>query len=444
MSWKRIKIGDFLQRIKRPIKLVESKSYKLVTIRINHKGIALRETKKGAEINSNMYEVKEGDFILSGIDARNGAFGIIPKELDSAVVTNDFWYFEIDESVIDKRLFLELTATTWFDELCKRGSDGTTQRIRLQKEKFFNQYISLPNDIMLQRALMSKITNIRIKQNKLETEISLQKEYLSKLRQSILQDAINGKLTKEWRENNPNFEPASELLKRIKAEKQKLIKEGKIRKEKSMEPIKEDEILFDIPESWVCCRLGDLCTKTGSGSTPKEGYSSQGVIFLRSQNVYNDGITLGGLVYISQKTHLSMSGTIVKSPDLLLNITGGSIGRCAIVPESIMEANINQHVSIIRLIDIKMNNYIHFIVISDYFQKMIIKAQTGAGREGLPKSKMDKILIPIPPQVEQTEIARIVKTLLSKVTELENRIIESEQNTQQLMKAVLGEFFENK
>ena len=137
-------IGDFLKRIKRPINLVDDQDYKLVTIKMNHNGVVLRELKKGALIKSNMYEVKKGDFILSGIDARNGAFGIVPPELDGAIVTNDFWYFVIDESIIAKRLFLELTATSWFDEICKRGSDGTTQRIRLQKDKFFNQSVLLP------------------------------------------------------------------------------------------------------------------------------------------------------------------------------------------------------------------------------------------------------------------------------------------------------------
>ena len=121
-------IGDFLKRIKRPIQLIDDQEYKLVTIKMNHNGVVLREHKKGALIKSKMYEVKKGDFILSGIDARNGAFGIVPPELDGAIVTNDFWYFKIDENIISKRLFLELTATTWFDEICTRGSDGTTQR----------------------------------------------------------------------------------------------------------------------------------------------------------------------------------------------------------------------------------------------------------------------------------------------------------------------------
>ena len=89
-------IGDFLKRIKRPIDLKPNQEYNLVTIKMNHKGVVLRGKKKGQDIKSKMFEVKEGDFILSGIDARNGAFGIVGKDLEGAIVTNDFWYFEID------------------------------------------------------------------------------------------------------------------------------------------------------------------------------------------------------------------------------------------------------------------------------------------------------------------------------------------------------------
>ena len=135
-NWQKVKIGNFFKRIKRPIKLEKDKSYKLVTIRMHHKGIVLREEKQGYLIKSNMYEVHKGDFILSGIDARNGAFGIVPEELNKAIVTNDFWYFKLDENIVNKYFFLELTATSWFDDICKKGSDGTTQRIRLKKINF--------------------------------------------------------------------------------------------------------------------------------------------------------------------------------------------------------------------------------------------------------------------------------------------------------------------
>jgi type I restriction enzyme S subunit len=266
-------IGDFLKRIKRPVELVADKDYKLVTIKMNHNGIVLRGTKKGSDIKSKMYEVKEGDFILSGIDARNGAFGIIPKDLDGAIVTNDFWYFEIDEKVISKRLFLELTATTWFDDICKKGSDGTTQRIRLQKNKFFNQQILLPEGDE-QEKLLSTILEFKKGQNGLMKEVEIQNQLLTQLKQSILQEAIQGKLTADWRKQNPNTEPASEILNRIKSVKAQLIKDKKIKKEKALPSITEEEIPFELPAGWLWCRMQNyLDVRDGTHNTPK--YVSQ-------------------------------------------------------------------------------------------------------------------------------------------------------------------------
>jgi restriction endonuclease S subunit len=183
---KSVLIGDFLRRIKRPIDLDPSTRYKLVTVKLKHKGVVLREEKIGANIKSKMYQVREGDFILSGIDARNGAFGIVPPELDGAVVTNDFWYFEIDDEVVDKDFFLELTATHWFDEICRKGSDGTTQRIRLQKAKFFSQRIHLP-DLEEQKLFNKKFQAVRA----LEAQIKQSQTYAEGLMQAVLREAFS-------------------------------------------------------------------------------------------------------------------------------------------------------------------------------------------------------------------------------------------------------------
>ena len=123
-QWKKVKIGDFLKRKRVTVVLDERTKYKLVTVRLYHKGIVLREEKLGSLIKSNMYKVTKGDFILSGIDARNGAFGIIPDELDGAIVTNDFWYFDIDESIIKREYFLWLTSTPVFLDACQKASKG--------------------------------------------------------------------------------------------------------------------------------------------------------------------------------------------------------------------------------------------------------------------------------------------------------------------------------
>jgi len=151
-----------------------------------------RTKKKGAEIKSKMFRIETGDFILSGIDARNGAFGIVSEELNDAIVTNDFWYFELDDSIIDKQFFLELTSTNWFDDLCKKGSDGTTQRIRLQKTKFFNQKISLP-ELDEQKELVSKMEDIQ----KLRKNIDKTYLYTNELARAILNEAFEPDKNKE-------------------------------------------------------------------------------------------------------------------------------------------------------------------------------------------------------------------------------------------------------
>ena len=145
MTWQTVKLGDILERKKNLVEIKDDKEYKLVTVRLFHKGVNLRKVAKGSELSSNkMHSVKTGEFILSGIDARHGAFGIVPAELEGAVVSNDFWCLSFDENIIEKRFFLKLTSTTFFDDLCKKASDGTTNRVRLQADKFFNLEITLP------------------------------------------------------------------------------------------------------------------------------------------------------------------------------------------------------------------------------------------------------------------------------------------------------------
>jgi type I restriction enzyme S subunit len=136
-----------------------------------------------------------------------------------------------------------------------------------------------------------------------------------------------------------------------------------------------------------------------------------------------------------------MAGTTVSTDDLLLNITGGSIGRCAIVSDEIEEANINQHVAIIRPVLRPSGKYLHAVILSPYFQGKIEEAQTGAGREGLPKNKMDRIAIPLPPLAEQAAIVERVERLMTTCRALEVEIDHSRTHATHLLQAVLKETF---
>ena len=237
------------------------------------------------------------------------------------------------------------------------------------------------------------------------------------LRQKILDLAIHGKLVPQ----DPNDEPASVLLERIKAEKERLIKEGKIKRSKKSAKTSDtphyQNVPFEVPDNWVWTTVENICSKIGSGSTPKgSNYTSDGIFFFRSQNVHNLGIVLDDIKYISEDVHKSMIGTEVRPNDLLLNITGGSLGRCAIVPNIIDRGNVSQHVCILRPISIKAE-YLHTFILSSFFARTM--KITGSGREGLPKYNLEKMFLPLPPFAEQQRIVAEIKRWFAFVDQIE-------------------------
>jgi type I restriction enzyme, S subunit len=438
---KPVMIGDLLHRIKRPINLEPASRYKLVTVKLYHKGVVLREEKLGADIKSKMYQVKEGDFILSGIDARNGAFGIVPPELDGAVVTNDFWYFEIEDDVVDKSFFLEITSTHWFDEICRKGSDGTTQRIRLQKDKFFNQTIYLP-DLSEQRIFNKTFQAIKASNKTLSSELTRQQTLLKKLRQQILQEAIEGKLTADWRSQNPDVEPASELLKRIAAEKAQLVKDKKIKAQKPLPPITEEEKPFDLPQGWEWCRIWEIAKVITSGSRDwAKYYSKDGAIFVTMGNLSKASyqLRMDTIRYVKPPRNSEGARTMLLENDLLISITG-DVGNLGLIPPNFGEAYINQHTCVLRFMPECQNKYF-----PELMRSPLARYQYDAPQRGIKNSfrlgDVGEMIIPIPPKAEQQAIVTKVEKLLALCDQLETQITRNQTHAEQLMQAVLKEAF---
>ncbi|MEH6761859.1 MAG: restriction endonuclease subunit S [Maribacter arcticus] len=268
---------------------------------------------------------------------------------------------------------------------------------------------------------------------------------IKKLRETVLQLAVQGKLTADWRATQPNTEDAIQLLNCIQEEKAQLIKDKKIKREKALPVITDDEIPYELPVGWVWCRMGDIAEKLGAGSTPsggKNAYVDDGIMFFRSQNVRNYYLKLQQVAFITDEIHEKMKGTKVQPQDLLLNITGGSIGRCALVPDDFDTANVSQHVAIIRLIDLAMRKYMHSLILSKQFQDTIMDVQVGVSREGLSMTKLKLFLVPLPPLEEQKAIVHKVNALMGLCDVLEQEVQQSQENSEQLMKSCLREVFE--
>lgn len=254
---------------------------------------------------------------------------------------------------------------------------------------------------------------------------------VEQLRKFVLDLAVRGKLV----EQHEGDEPAEDLLKRIKSAKKQQGQKW------AAAPLNHEDEPFTLPPSWRWARVGEICSKTGSGSTPRGGksaYKSSGVPFLRSQNVHNDRLRLDDVAYIDPQTHEKMSGTRVLPGDLLLNITGGSIGRCARVPNDFGEANVSQHVAIIRPASRGLDRFLHTLIHSPYFQSLIFDEQTGAGRGGLPKYKMDQIPVALPPLAEQERIISRINQLIDLLDRLETTRTQRESTRNRLTTASLA------
>jgi len=432
------RLGDYIQKENNSLGSAGAQELQLIGVSNEH---GLHSSTRNTSADLSRYQRVERDwFAYNPMRVNIGSIGLADDDSKTGFISPDYTVFSCLKG-LDPHYLLHFLKSDYGLEEIARNCSGAVRK-RLYYSGLAEIEISIP-DIKQQREFVQRINSIR-ETIRFICDQNSDRIELPKLKQAILQEAIQGKLTADWRAANPDTEPASELLKRIQKEKARLIADKKLRPEKPLPKISPSEIPFEIPTGWEWPRLIELSEKTGSGSTPsggKSAYSESGIPFLRSQNVHDDGLVLDDVARISDAIHKRMEGTTVFPDDLLLNITGGSIGRCAIVGNEIEEANVNQHVAIIRPVLRPYGKFLHSVILSPYFQGKIEEAQTGAGREGLPKNKMDRILIPLPPLAEQAAIVERVEALMAHCRALEMEIEHSRTHAAHLLQAVLKEAF---
>ena len=182
----------------------------------------------------------------------------------------------------------------------------------------------------------------------------------------------------------------------------------------------------EFSEEWEKHTIGELAIKVGSGVTPKGGetvYKKEGHPFVRSQNVGLGVLLLEDIAYIDDTTHIRQKNTELQIDDVLLNITGASIGRSAVVNEQIAGGNVNQHVCIIRTKDNLVSSFLCNFLLSNYGQKQIDSFQAGGNRQGLNFEQIKSIKIGIPCVKEQSKIAKTLQLLDERIA-TQNKIIE--------------------
>lgn len=265
------------------------------------------------------------------------------------------------------------------------------------------------------------------------------KEDVQLLRQTILSLAVQGKLVPQ----DPNDEPASVLLEKIKEEKERLVKEGKIRKQKPLPPIKEEEIPYEVPEGWIITTLARVISKINYGYTASADHEIKDVLFLRISDIQNGNVnwnTVPGCK-ISKRNFIKYK---LEEGDIVIARTGGTVGKSFIIDRIVKPTVFASY--LIRITPSKniSPRFLKYFLDSPLYWRQLKGNLSGTGQPNVNAQKLKNLLLPLPPLNEQKRIVAKVDQLMSLCDQLEEQLEHSRQAVDQLLQSVLKMAFSNK
>lgn len=364
--------------------------YRQVGVKLWGVGAYERESIEGSQTKyKTLSRVEADDIIVNKIWARNGSVAVVPKNLAGCYVSGEFPTFVPIREKLNPRWFHWLTKTKDFWKQCDDKSQGTSGKNRIRPELFLEIEIPLP-PLSEQCRIVARIEGLTAKI-----------EEARMLRQQVMEEA-------------------------------EVLFESTV------------EATFNNISSYEIKKLSTLTTKIGSGSTPKGGrasYPSSGIPLIRSMNVRMRKFHWDGIAFIDKATHDIMSSTQVKPNDVLLNITGASIGRVAYAPPNLVEANVNQHVAIIRPIENLNPQYLMYWLSQPSIQEFINNKQKGATRQGFTKAQIEAFEVPVPLLSDQCHIVAYLDNLQTKVDALKRLQADTEAEIDAFMPSILDKAF---
>ena len=421
-SWEWTKLGNL-------VSVIGGTSYK--SNEVTKSGVRIL---RGGNIQNSEVLYLDNDVFLpeSFIDSektiRNGDVLIVASTGSKAVIGKPGFVFE-DDAMTQIGAFLRIIRPhhlvlapfirTLFDSEYYRGyirNQVQGMNINNVKNEHITEFIVPIPPLAEQERIVARIEELLPLINEYDEAekrlTSLNAEFPDKLRKSILQQAVQGKLT----ERDPADDPASELLKRIQAEKAKLIAEGKIKKEKTLPPIMDEEKPFDIPDTWVWAPMGVIYNIHSSKRIHAKEYTSEGIPFFRSLEVVSlaKGVDPSVSFYISKTRYdeICQDNIMPKNGDLLIACIGGSIGRNWVVDNRIFYYKDGNVVAFDGHSDFNIE-YLRLYLSSPAFLQQIFDDVSGTAYKALTIGMLKGHYIPVPPLAEQKRIVERVNELLA-------------------------------
>lgn len=438
-EWKKVKIGDFLTEREGRYKPDDSKISKYKRLdKIDFSGtihISDKPTK------TDMIIVHPGDLVISGINVAKGAVAVYQGD-EPVCATIHYSSYTFDSSKVDLDYFKYFVKSPAFIATLQKQVKGGI-KTEIKPKHLLPLEISIP-DLQNQQEIVKKISLQLKKTEQLSVEIESQKNYIKQLRQNILQEAIEGKLTADWRKQNsvkkgnPDYD-AEALFEQI--QKERSIE----KKQKELSPITDKEKPFEIPEGWKWVRLGEIIKEP-----PRNGYSPKAVDYETPIKTLKLGAVTYGVFDSNEYKFINEeipkdAYCWLKNGDFLIERSNSVeyVGICAIYTGKDNEFMYPDLLMRFRTQDNLSKKYIHTALVSPFNRSYFMSNAKGA-QKTMPKINQECVvntMIPLPSIAEQNEIVKQIERNLQTISDLENQILKRELQTKQLMQSILKDAF---
>lgn len=414
------RIGAFLVKSKDIIEVEDDVEYKQVTIKINNGGVVPRnngEAILGSKIGTKrQHVVHAGQFIMSKIDARNGAYGIVPAELEGAIVTNDFPVFDVDTSKIIPQFLVLVSTTEKFVEFARKCSSGTTNRKRIDIDAFLNQLIPLPS-IAEQEDIVRQYYRASETIKKIEEKIVIENtDVLNYWIETLGIDILSKERIEDGKLSFTRFSSISQW---------------------GIDFINEKKSQEEFSKYFKSLKISDIC-KIGSGGTPTRSnkkYYSGNIPWIKTGELNND-IVVDSEEKITQEALENSSAKLYPANCIIMAMYGATIGKTAKLG---IAATTNQACAVLYDIDSS-------IVDTDYLW-FYLQTQTGKFKElayggaqpNINAGIVADYLIPVPSLIEQRNMVEHTKGVRALVQSLKMEMLQKTEETKRMINSILFE-----
>ena len=428
-EWKKVRIGEFLTERQGRYKPNDNAiaTYKRLD-KIDFSG-TIHISEKPSK--TDMIIVQPGDLVISGTNVAKGAIAVY-QGVEPVTATIHYSSYIFDDSVVDLEYFKYFVKSPAFIETLKKQAKGGI-KTEIKSKVFLPLEISLP-DLPTQKQIVKRISVNLKRVNELAKEIEAQKLYVKQLRRNILQDAIEGKLTADWRKEhpvqkgNPDYD-AEALFELIQ-------KERKVDKKwKALPPILDAEKPFELPTGWKWVRLGEVISI--------ETYIVNSSDYLDSIQIAPDDIEKGtgelleNLRTVREKGVISVNHLFSKDALLYSKIRPRLRKIVYVDFEGLCSADMYP-------LNTRMNkHFIKYLMLSDYFDVEVYKFDNRVKMPKINQFQLSSIKIPIVPLAEQNKIAEKIETVFTKCKQLEHEVSQCKRYINQTMQGVLKNAFGN-